>query len=42
LIAVAKQRLLTTSALREAFLNAAKKIDSPGDYKRVLQAAIQP
>ena len=41
LIAVAEQRLLTTPALREAFLSAAKTIYSPGDYKRVLQAAIQ-
>jgi hypothetical protein len=41
LIAVAQQRLLTSPAVREAYLKAAKQIASSGDYARVLQAAIQ-
>lgn len=41
LILVAKQRLLTTASLREAFMAAAKKITSSGDYKRVLMAAFE-
>lgn len=38
LIALTKQRLLTSAAIRNAFLDAAKEISSSYDYKRVLQA----
>jgi hypothetical protein len=41
LIAVAQQRLLTSPAVREAYLKAARQIASSGDYARVLKAAIQ-
>ena len=41
LIALAKQRLLTSSAIRDAFLDAAKRISSSSDYRRVLQAATE-
>jgi len=40
LIAIAEQRLLTSPAMRQAFLVAAKQITSSGDYSRVLEAAI--
>jgi hypothetical protein len=40
LIAVAEQRLLTSPALRQAFLAAAKEVPSSSDHSRVLQAAI--
>jgi beta-lactamase regulating signal transducer with metallopeptidase domain len=40
-IAVARQHLLTSSALRNAYLDAAKLITSSGDYARVMQAAVQ-
>jgi hypothetical protein len=41
LIAVAKQRLLTSPDLTKAYMAAAKHISSSYDYSRVLQAAIQ-
>jgi beta-lactamase regulating signal transducer with metallopeptidase domain len=41
LIYLAQQRLLTSSAIRTAFLDAAKLITSSGDYTRVMQAALQ-
>lgn len=41
LIALTKQRLLSSAAIRDAFLSAAKQISSSADYKRVLQAAIE-
>ncbi|HUQ21048.1 MAG TPA: M56 family metallopeptidase [Gemmatimonadaceae bacterium] len=41
LILVAKQRLLTRSSIREAFMAAAKTITSSGDYKRVLLAGFE-
>jgi hypothetical protein len=41
LIGVTRQRLLTSAAIRRAFMEAAKEISSSGDYKRVLEAAIE-
>jgi beta-lactamase regulating signal transducer with metallopeptidase domain len=41
LIYVAQQRLLSSSTIRNAYLNAAKLITSSGDQNRVLKAALQ-
>jgi hypothetical protein len=41
LIALTQQRLLSSAAIRNAFLSAAKAISSSYDQKRVLQSAIQ-
>ena len=41
LIALTKQRLLSSSTIRDAFLDAAKAISSSSDYRRVLQAATE-
>jgi hypothetical protein len=41
LIALTKQRLLSSAAIRNAFLSAAKEISSSYDSKRVLQAVIE-
>jgi hypothetical protein len=41
LIAVIDQRLVTTKALREAFLEAARSISSDGDYRRVMEALLK-
>jgi beta-lactamase regulating signal transducer with metallopeptidase domain len=37
---IATQRLLTTSRIRDAYMNAARNIDSDGDRARVLRAAM--
>jgi hypothetical protein len=41
LILVARQRLLTSASVRNAYLDAAKLISSSSDYNRTLQAAVQ-
>jgi len=41
LIALTKQRLLTSAAIRTAFLDAAKGISSSSDQRRVLQAVAE-
>ena len=40
LVAVASQRLLTTTALRDLYMTTARHVNSDGDYRRVLEAAI--
>ena len=41
LVALARQRALASSAIREAFMRATRSISSDGEYRRVMEVALQ-